>query len=100
LAPGGGGGGGGGGGNWGGGWGGWGGGGFGVVISPRPNRYYDDERISCQTGKRIVRNSDYNRVRTIECNGSTYTYEGKRGSRVYRLSVDSVDGVIVGRRRL
>ena len=94
LAPGGGGGGGG-----GGNWGGW-GGGFGIVINPRPHRYYDEDRISCRTGKRIVRRSGYSRVRTIECRGGTYTYKGKRGSRYYRLSVDSVDGVIVRRRRL
>ncbi|MGI9515113.1 MAG: hypothetical protein ACR2OL_19620 [Anderseniella sp.] len=97
FAPGGGGGGGG--GN-GGGWGGWGGGGFGIVINPAPQRYYQDDRISCRTGKRIVRKSGYRRVRVIECRGNTYTYKGKRGSRVYRLSVDSFDGVIVGRRRL
>ncbi|MEO9876644.1 MAG: hypothetical protein ABJM26_05625 [Anderseniella sp.] len=97
FAPGGGGGGGG--GN-GGGWGGWGGGGFGIVINPGPRRYYDDDRISCRTGKRIVRKSGYRRVRVIECRGNTYTYKGKRGSRVYRLSVDSLDGIIVGRRRL
>jgi hypothetical protein len=92
------GGGGGGGGN-GGGWGGWGGGGFGIVINPGPQRHYDDDRISCRTGKRIVRNSGYRRVRVIECRGNTYTYKGKRGSRVYRLSVDSLDGIIVVRRR-
>jgi hypothetical protein len=77
-----------------------GGGGFGIVINPGPQRYYDDDRISCRTGKRIVRNSGYRRVRIIECRGNTYTYKGKRGSRVYRLSVDSLDGIIVGRRRL
>ena len=98
FAPGGGGGGGGG-GN-GGGWGGWGGGGFGIVINPGPQRYYEDDRISCRTGKRIVRNFGYRRVRVIECRGNIYTYKGKRGSRVYRLSVDSFDGVLVGRRRL
>jgi hypothetical protein len=77
-----------------------GGGGFGIVINPGPQRYYDDDRISCRTGKRIVRNSGYRRVRIIECRGNTYTYKDKRGSRVYRLSVDSLDGIIVGRRRL
>ncbi|MEP4396190.1 MAG: hypothetical protein ABJ365_05855 [Anderseniella sp.] len=97
FAPGGGGGGGGG---TGGGGGGGGGGGFGIVINPGPRRYYDDDRISCRTGKRIVRKSGYRRVRVIECRGNTYTYKGKRGSRVYRLSVDSLDGIIVGRRRL
>ena len=95
FSPGGGGGGGGGGNG-----GGWGGGGFGIVINPGPQRHYDDDRISCRTGKRIVRNSGYRRVRVVECRGNTYTYKGKRGSRVYRLSVDSLDGIIVGRRRL
>ena len=84
----------------GGGWGGWGGGGFGIVINPGPQRYYDNDRISCRTGKRIVHQSGYRRVRVIECRGNTYTYKGKRGSRVYRLSVDSLDGIIVSRRRL
>jgi hypothetical protein len=82
-----------------GGWGGW-GGGFGIHINPGYHGGYRDERISCRTGRRIVGRSGFRRVRVIECNGGTYTYRAKRGSRHYRISVDAYDGAIVSRRRL
>ncbi len=88
----------------GGGSGGWGsgfGGGFGIVINPGYHGgYRRDDRISCRTGRRIVGRSGFNRVRVIECRGDTYTYQAKRGSRHFRVSVDAYDGVIVGRSRL
>jgi len=99
FAPGGGGGGGNGGG-WGGGW----GGGFGIHITPGYGGHYQadygDDRISCGQGKRVVRDSGYRNVRTLECRGSTYTYRAKRGSRTYNVSVDAFDGFISGRNRL
>jgi hypothetical protein len=74
--------------------------GFGIHINPGYHGGYRDERISCRTGRRIVGRSGFRRVRVIECNGGTYTYRAKRGSRHYRISVDAYDGAIVSRRRL
>jgi len=74
---------------------------LGIHINPGYHRpAYRDDRISCRTGRRIVDRSGYNRVRVIECNGDTYTYAAKRGSKHYRVRVDAFDGVIVGRNRL
>ena len=56
-----------------------------------PQQYY---RISCGRGRSIVGDNGYNRVRTVECNGTTFTYQARRGYRTYRVFVNSRRGTI------
>jgi hypothetical protein len=51
-------------------------------------------RISCGEGRAIV-DSRYNRVRTIECRGSTYTYLGNRRGGSYKVTLSARTGRIV-----
>jgi hypothetical protein len=64
--------------------------------------YYQpsNSRISCGEGRRIVADDDFSRIRTVECNGITYTYQARRGSHTYRVFVNSRRGVISGTTRL
>ena len=51
-------------------------------------------RISCGEGRYIV-DRRYNRVRTVECRGSTYTYLGRRGGDTWRVLVSARSGRII-----
>ncbi len=64
--------------------------------------YYEprSSRISCAEGRRIVADEDFFRVRTIECNGTSYTYQARRGSNTYRVLVSSRRGTIISTRRI
>jgi hypothetical protein len=64
--------------------------------------YYEPRyaRISCGEGRRILADEDYTRIRTVECVGTTYTYQAKRAGRTYRVLVNSRRGTISGRTRL
>lgn len=62
----------------------------------QPQYSYQYNRISCGQGRSIVADYGYNRVRTIECNGITFTYQAKKGSRTYRVYVNSRRGSISG----
>lgn len=52
-------------------------------------------RLTCSQARRLVDRSGYNRVRTIECNGATYTFRAvnRRGHRV-TVYVNSRSGSI------
>ena len=52
-------------------------------------------RVSCGEGRAIVDDSGFNRVRTIECSGGTYTYAARRQGDSYRVSLNSRTGEIV-----
>jgi hypothetical protein len=52
-------------------------------------------RIGCREGQAIVRDRGFNRVRTIECSGRTYTYLGRRHGDRFRVYVSSRSGRIV-----
>ncbi len=58
--------------------------------------YQQSNRISCGEGRSIVADNGYNRVRTIECNGTTFTCQARRGYRTYRIFVNSRRGTISG----
>jgi hypothetical protein len=66
------------------------------------NGYYEprSSRISCAEGRRIIADEDFSRIRTIECNGTSYTYQARRGSNTYRLLVSSTRGTILSTRRV
>jgi hypothetical protein len=55
-------------------------------------------RVSCGEGRNIVDDSGYNRVRTIECGGGTFTYLGRRNGDTFKVFLNSRTGRIVGRR--
>lgn len=57
-------------------------------------------RVSCGEGRNIVDESGYNRVRTIECGGGTFTYMGRRNGDTFRVFVNSRTGRIVGRQEV
>lgn len=54
-------------------------------------------RVGCGEGRSIVDNNGYNRVRTIECGGGTFTYLGRRNGDTFRVFLNSRTGRIVGR---
>jgi hypothetical protein len=56
---------------------------------------YDDDRISCWEGRRIVRNAGYRRVKTMKCHGEVYRYRGWRRGHQWRVSVDADTGRII-----
>jgi hypothetical protein len=49
-------------------------------------------RISCGEARRIVRNSGFRNVDTIECRGRTYTFEATRRGRDVTVYFDSRNG--------
>jgi hypothetical protein len=57
-------------------------------------------RVSCGEGRRIVDDSGYSRVRTIECGGGTFTYMGRRNGDTFKIFLNSRTGRIVGRQEL
>jgi hypothetical protein len=57
-------------------------------------------RVSCREGGRIVDDSGYNSVRTIECGGGTFTYMGRRNGDTFKVFLNSRTGRIVGRQEL
>jgi hypothetical protein len=58
----------------------------------RPSGFYGRGRISCGEARRIVRNSGFRNVDTIECRGRTYTFEATRRGRDVTVFVDSRNG--------
>jgi hypothetical protein len=60
--------------------------GYGLVINPR---------VSCGEGRFIVRDRGFNRVRTVECRGRTYTYLGRRYGDSFRVILSSRTGRII-----
>jgi hypothetical protein len=61
--------------------------GYGLVSVPY--------RVGCAEGRRIVRDRGFNRVRTVECQGRTFTYVGRRHGDSFRVFVSSRSGRIV-----
>ena len=58
-------------------------------------RHHNRDRLSCGDARRLVDRSGYDRVRTVECNGRTYTFraENRRGRQV-TVYVNSRTGAI------
>jgi hypothetical protein len=52
-------------------------------------------RIGCDAGRAIVRDHGFNRVRALECKGSTYTYLGRRDRKTFRVLLSSRSGRVV-----
>lgn len=49
-------------------------------------------RLSCGEARRAVRNNGFRNVRTIECNGRTYTFDATRRGRDVTVFVNSRTG--------
>lgn len=56
----------------------------------RPNR----NRLTCGEARRKVRDRGYRDVRTVECNGITFTFRAWRGGRPQQILVNSRTGNI------
>jgi hypothetical protein len=72
---------------------------FGGFWYPQPYwqgyGYQSPYRIGCAEGRAIVRDRGYYRVRTVECEGRTFTYLGRRHGDTFRVTVSSRTGRIV-----
>ncbi len=62
-------------------------------YQPRPG-YYGPARLSCGEAKWRVRERGFRNVRTIECDGRTYTFMARRGDRRVTVYVNSRTGAI------
>lgn len=60
----------------------------------RPVGVYNRGRLSCGEARSRVRNSGFRNVATIECSGSTYTFEATRRGRDVRVYVNSRTGAV------
>jgi hypothetical protein len=52
-------------------------------------------RINCVEGRTIVDARGFNRVRTLECRGATYTYLGRRHGDDFRVMLNARTGRII-----
>ena len=61
---------------------------------------YDDEedQISCQEGRQVVRRSGFRRVQPVRCSGDIYRYRAFRRGKIWIVRVDSWSGQIVSAR--
>jgi hypothetical protein len=64
-----------------------------------PADYQDDYGISCGEGRRIVWQSGFHDVRTVECDGRNYKYTGFRHGDSWIVVLDSETGEIIRRNR-
>ena len=60
----------------------------------QPGYGYGYSKISCARGRSIVDWNGFDRVRTVECDGLTYTYNAKRHGQTYQVLVNSRRGTI------
>jgi len=70
---------------------------FGGYWYPQPYWFgygFIAPRVSCGEGRAIVRDRGFNRVRTIECRGATFTYLGRRHGNDYKVMVNARTGRI------
>lgn len=66
-----------------------------VYAEPDYGYYQEDYGVSCGQGRRIVRNSGFYNVQTIECDGQNFKYEAERRGRTYIVKLDSRTGEII-----
>ena len=51
-------------------------------------------KMSCRAAKKKVKNAGYKKVRKIECNGSVYTFKGKKNGIKYAIAINATTGNI------
>lgn len=61
--------------------------GYGWYRHGYDDRRYHRGRLSCGEARRAVRNQGYRNVSTVECRGTTYTFEATRGRRDREVTV-------------
>lgn len=59
------------------------------------NGYTMSYGVSCRDGRNVVSDNGFNRVRTVECQGRSFTYVGKRHGHSYQVLVSSRSGRII-----
>jgi hypothetical protein len=69
---------------------------YGCYDCTRPWGYYRG-RMSCGEARARVRHSGYRNVATIECRGSTYTFEATRKGRDVIVLVNARSGALLRR---
>jgi hypothetical protein len=52
-------------------------------------------RVSCGEGRLIVRDRGFNRVQTVECQGRTYTYLGRRNGNTFKVLLSARSGRVI-----
>jgi hypothetical protein len=57
--------------------------------------FHQPYRIGCAEGRSIVRDRGFYRVRTLECQGRTFTYIGRRHGDTFRVVLNSRTGRIL-----
>jgi hypothetical protein len=60
----------------------------------QPGGFYNRGRLSCGEAKSRVRDRGFRNVRTIECDGRTYTFQARRGDRRITVYVNSRSGAV------
>jgi hypothetical protein len=66
--------------------------GTGVVVAPG--------KISCYQGVKRVQWRGFYNVKPMDCNGRSYSYRGRRGPDVFRISVNAYTGRVTSIRPL
>ncbi len=56
--------------------------------------FHNRGRLSCGEAKWRVRERGFRNVRTIECDGRTYTFQARRGDRRIIVYVNSISGAV------
>lgn len=69
--------------------------GLGGGYGSNPYLWQARRDISCRQGARIVFGAGYKNVRPLDCNGSQYTYFGRRHDRYFKITVRSKNGNII-----
>jgi hypothetical protein len=57
-------------------------------------------KISCWTGRQVVRARGFKNVRPVRCIGDVYRYEGWRWGGVWRIRISAFTGKFLSARRL
>jgi hypothetical protein len=71
---------------------------------PRPDYGWDDDyhdeddRISCEEGRGVLRDHGYRQIQASKCQGNTYRYQAFRRGKLWSVRVNAWSGDIVGRR--
>jgi hypothetical protein len=74
--------------------------GVGGGYHPGPHYWLARHGISCRDGAQIVYSAGFKNVRAQDCNGSEYSYLGRRHDRWYKVTVSSRSGNIKGAYRV
>jgi hypothetical protein len=64
-------------------------------YEPRRPRYVESYGISCESGRDMVRNEGFRKVRAVDCDGRRYTYRARQNGDTFIVKVSSRSGNII-----